>query len=358
MLFGRIGDKSGRKVAFTAALLTMGIATTAIGLLPAYHAIGVAAPVALTTLRFAQGLGLGGAWGGAAVLVTEAYPKERRGFYGSLVQEASPIGLLVGTGVFSLMTAVTSPVGFESWGWRIPFLISLVLVFVGFYAHRKIEESPLFEELEEKRTESKAPLREIFTTHWKQLLIAVGARFGSDATFYVFGLFALVYLKSILHLPQNQALAAVVAGGFAQLLGIPLFGWLADRIGRRPVLMMGAAGCIVWAFVYFHLLGSSNPVLVVSACFIGLFAHAATWAPIAAYLSELFDTRVRYSGTAVGFQLAAVIGGAIAPLIAVSFAATLPNGLAVSIYVAVIMLVGLITVALARETRGRSFHAK
>lgn len=356
MLFGHIGDRVGRKLAFSSALLTMGIATTLVGFLPSYATIGVTAPIILTILRFAQGLGLGGAWGGAAVMVTETYPANKRGFYGSLVQESSPIGLLIGSGVFALMTAILAPDAFEAWGWRIPFFASIILVGVGLYTHKVVEESPIFEELEEKHGEAKTPLKEVFGSHWKQLLIAVGARFGSDATFYIFGLFTLVYATVFLGMPDSVALTAVIAGGIAQLIGIPIFGALSDRIGRRPVLIIGISGCLVWAFFHFRLIGTKEPTLVVVAVFVGLFIHSAAWAPIAAFLAELFDTRVRYSGTAIGFQLAAVIGGAIAPLVATAIAVSLAHGLAISFYVAGMMIIGLIAVGLARETRNRSFH--
>lgn len=356
MLFGHIGDRTGRKVAFTAALLTMGIATFVVGLLPSYNSIGLFAPIMLLILRFAQGLGLGGAWGGAAVMVTEAYPKDKRGFYGSLVQESSPIGLLLGIGIFTLFSAMLTPSAFETWGWRIPFFVSALLVYVGLYTHRVVEESPLYEKIEEKKYKLKVPLRELFANYKKELTIAVLVRFGSDATFYVFGLFALVYVTAFLHLPRSLALSCVVAGAIAQLIGIPFFGWLSDRIGRRPVLMFGMIGCIIWAFFHFRLLDTKDPTLLVTASFVGLFLHAATWAPIAAFLSELFSTRVRYSGTAVGFQLAAVLGGALAPIIATSLVLFLPHGFALSLYVAVIMLIGLIVVALMRETGGTSFE--
>ncbi|MDR2999033.1 MAG: MFS transporter [Microbacterium sp.] len=237
-----------------------------------------------------------------------------------------------------------------------PFFISALLILVGLYTHRVVEESPVFaEESETERAVSKTPLRELFTRHWTQLLIAVGARFGSDATFYVFGMFTLVYVTEFLHAPRDVALNGVIAGGIAQLIGIPFFGWLSDRLGRKPVLMMGIAGCLVWSFIHFRLIGTLDPTLVMVAVFVGLFLHSATWAPIAAFLSELFDTQVRYSGTAVGFQLAAVAGGAIAPIIATAVAVSMTGGLAISIYVAIIMLIGLVTVGMTRETRDRSF---
>lgn len=350
MLFGHIGDKFGRKGALSGALMTMGIATFLIGVLPTYQDIGVGAAVILLVLRTAQGIGLGGAWGGAAVMVAECYPPNRRGYAGSLVQMASPIGLLLGTGVFAIINSLASKEVLLEWAWRIPFLLSILLVVVGLYTQKLVHETPLFKAAEEtKEPAVKLPLGKVFRLYWRELLIAVGSRFGSDAVFYIYGLFVLVYGPTVLGVESSVALQAVVLGAVAQLVGIPLFGLASDRFGRRPVLIFGAIACILWGFAFFPLLGTKLAAVFSIACIVGLFLHAALWAPMAAFLSELFGTDVRYSGAAIGFQLAAVVGGAVAPLIATSLVTSF-SPVTVSIYIAIILGVCIVTVLAAKET--------
>jgi MFS family permease len=248
-LFGAMGDKLGRKWVLVVTLLMMGLSTFAIGLLPGAASAGLLAPVLLVTLRVLQGLALGGEWGGAALMVNEFDPSgKRRGFYGSLVQIAAPIGLLLANGMFALVTWWLDEQAFMSWGWRVPFLSSALLIAVGLYIRMGLTESPLFEKMERQGAQGHAPIVEVLRHYKKQVGLALGSRIGSDIAFYVFTLFLLVYLPQQLHLPKSIGLQAVLAGAVAQCIGIPLFGHLSDKLGRRPVILGGAIAGIVWAF--------------------------------------------------------------------------------------------------------------
>jgi MFS family permease len=333
----------------------MGLASAAVGLLPTYENIGVWAPVLLVSLRFLQGIGIGGEWGGAALMVTESDKSGRRGLFGSLVQTAAPTGLLLATGIFTLMTSALSKEAFLAWGWRIPFLISFALVAIGLYIRLKLAESPIFEETEKKaaakqQEEVKAPLLYVFKHYKKQLALAVGARIGSDIAFYIFALFVLVYGTEHLGLPKSLALAASTISAVAQMISIPLFGALSDRVGRRPVMIGGAAAGIVYSFVFIAMLNSKDPFLVLIAPAIGLVIVAAMYGPVASFIPELFATKVRYTGSAVGFQLAGVFGGGFAPLIAIQLIVLTSSGFAVAGYLSAALLLMVYCVYVAKET--------
>jgi metabolite-proton symporter len=351
-LFGHFGDRFGRKSILIITLLMMGIATFAIGLLPTYASVGVMAPVLLVLLRVIQGLALGGEWGGAAIIVNEFDPEgKRRGFLGSLIQLAAPIGLLFANAVFALVIWSISEEAFFSWGWRIPFLLSIILVAVGLYIRYNLTESPVFEKLEATHTEAKAPIVELLTKHKKPLLIAFGARLGGDIAFYVFTLFLLFLVPTRLGLPRSVALTAVQWGAVAQIIFIPIAGLLSDRIGRRPVLMIGGLGGAIWAFAFFALVETKDPTNILIASFVGMVFVSFMFSPLASFLPELFPTRVRMSGASIGFQFAGVFGGALAPLIATGLVASYGSTTPVAIYLMVVCLIIVVAVLAARETK-------
>ena len=348
--FGHFGDRLGRKRMLALSLLTMGIATFLIGLLPGYATLGVLAPILLVVLRFAQGLGLGGEWGGAVLMATEHGHRGRRGLYGAWVQFGVPIGNLLSTGLLALFAATLSDEAFLSYGWRIPFLLSAVLVVVGLYIRLKIAESPLFQEVAETQTRARMPIVDVLKVYPRSVLIAVGARAGSDIFYYIFAVFMLTYVTEQLGLSRGLGLTAVIAGSLLQLVLIPSLGAFSDRVGRRPIMITGAVGAAVWMFAFFPLLDTRSPTLIVASVVIAMVFHAAMWAPMAAFIAELFGTRVRYSGASFGFQLAGIVGGGLAPLIAVSLQASFDSTLPVSIYASVALAIVVVSIYVATET--------
>ncbi|UDM51050.1 MFS transporter [Cupriavidus sp. MP-37] len=350
-IFGHYGDKMGRKSILIITLLMMGLATFGIGLLPTYATAGALAPLLLVLLRVVQGLALGGEWGGAAIMVNELDPEgKRRGILGSLVQLAAPIGLLLANGIFALVTWQVSEEAFLSWGWRVPFLLSALLVGVGLYIRSNVRESGMFEKLEESHAEARAPIMEVLRHYKKQLLIAFGARLGGDIAFYVFTLFLLYFVPTKLGLPKSIALNAVLLGAVAQILFIPIAGLLADRIGRRPVLMIGGIGGAVWAFVFFAMVKTGSPALIMLASFVGMVLVSFMFSPLASFLPELFATRVRVTGASLGFQFAGVFGGALAPLIAVGLLDRFGSTAPVALYLAAVCALIAVAAFAARET--------
>jgi metabolite-proton symporter len=350
VVFGHYGDRAGRKKVLVATLVLMGVATFAIGLLPTYATIGVWAPILLVTLRFLQGLGLGGEWGGAVLMTLESGEATKRGRNASWPQVGVPIGLLLANGVLSLMGAVTGDDAFLSWGWRVPFLLSGVLVLVGLWIRLSIEESPLFAGVESKHEKAKAPIVEVLQRYPRQVLLALGARVGVDVVFYVYVLFITTYVVTYLKLPQHYALNAVLIAAACQAVFIPLFGALSDRVGRRPVYLVGAVGAAIWTFVFFALLDTGSFPLIVLATVVALLLHAAMYGPQAAFIAEMFPTAVRYTGASMGYQLAGILGGALAPIIATALLNRYESSVFISVYVLVVLAITVLCVVLARET--------
>ena len=357
LVFGHYGDRIGRKNVLVVTLLLMGIATFAIGLLPTYATIGVWAPVLLVALRFLQGLGLGGEWGGAVLMTLESGGADRRGLNASWPQVGVPIGLLLANGILALMGALTDEPAFLSWGWRVPFLLSGLLVLVGLWIRLTIAESPLFREVEESHTKAGAPIMEVLRHYPKQVLLAIGARVGVDVAFYTFVLFITTYVATYLKLPRNYALNAVLIAAAVQVALIPFFGSLSDRFARRPVYLAGAIGAAVWVFVFFALLDTGQFWLIVLATVVALVFHAAMYGPQAAFISEMFPTKVRYTGASMGYQLAGIIGGALAPIISVALLGRFDTSIAVSVYALAMLLVTIICVLIAPETSKIDLHA-
>jgi metabolite-proton symporter len=358
IVFGHYGDKVGRKNVLVATLLLMGIATFLIGLMPTYATIGVWAPILLVLLRFLQGLGLGGEWGGAVLMTLESGDRSKRGLNASWPQVGVPIGLLLANGMLSLMGAVSSDEAFLSWGWRVPFLLSGVLVLVGLWIRLTIAESPAFEQLEAKQEKARAPIVDVLRSYPRQVLLAIGARVGVDVAFYLFVLFITTYIVTYLGLPQSYALNAVLIAATFQVVFIPLFGALSDRIGRRPVYLAGAIGAAAWTFAFFALLDTGSFALIVLAAVVALLLHAAMYGPQASFIAEMFPTQVRYSGASMGYQLAGVIGGALAPIIATALLSRYDTSLVVSLYAVVVLAITILCVVIARETAKADLDAE
>ncbi|MFD0397880.1 MFS transporter [Kitasatospora sp. NPDC127121] len=356
LVFGHFGDRVGRKKLLVVSLLLMGGSTTLIGVLPTYSSIGAAAPVLLTVLRLVQGFALGGEWGGAVLLVSEHGDQRRRGFWASWPQGGAPAGNLLAAGVLSLLTAVLSEDAFLSWGWRVPFLLSAVLVGVGLWIRLAVDESPLFKQAlaaqQQRKTVEQPPLVAVLRNHWREVLVAMGARMAENISYYVMTTFVLTYAVTHAHFSKQTALNAVLIGSAIQFALIPLFGALSDRVGRKPVYLVGAVGVGVWAFVFFGLVDTRSFGQLVVAVTVGLVFHSAMYAPQAAFFSELFATRMRYSGASIGAQFASVAAGAPAPLIATALLKDYGNATPISVYVAIAAAITVLAVLCGRETRG------
>jgi metabolite-proton symporter len=348
--FGHLGDRVGRKTVLVATLLTMGVASTLIGILPTYATIGTLAPVALVALRFVQGFGLGGEWGGAVVLALEHGAAGKRGLYASWPQVGVPAGNLLAALVLGVMSAVLDQQAFLSWGWRIPFLLSAGVIAIGLAIRLRIAESPLFRAVDEDGTKAQSPITDVLRRYPRQLITAVCARVGVDVVFYVFVLFVLTYVTSKLHLPRQVGLNAVLVGSAVQLVAIPCFGAACDRYGRRPVYLAGVVGAAVWVFCFFALLDTRSSLLIIVATVVALLLHAVMYAPQAAFTAELFGTSVRYSGASLGYQIAGVLGGSLAPLIAVALLAAYSSWVPIAIYVVAMLGVTVVGLAMAPET--------
>ncbi|MEU7888339.1 MFS transporter [Microbispora bryophytorum] len=358
LVFGHYGDRLGRKRLLVVSLLMMGGATFLIGLLPTYAALGAGAPLLLTVLRLVQGFALGGEWGGAVLLVSEHGDPRHRGFWASWPQAGAPGGNLIATGVLALLAAVQPDDAFLAWGWRIAFLLSGVLVLIGLWIRLTVAESPLFQEaLERQEPAPKAPIAGVLRHHWRDVLVAMGARMAENVSYYVITAFVLVYGTTAAGLPKGTVLNAVLIGSAFHFVTIPLWGALSDRIGRRPVYLLGAAGVGLWAFAFFPLIDTGNFALVTVAVTVGLLLHGAMYGPQAAFFSELFATRMRYSGVSIGYQLASIAAGGVAPLIAVALLDAYGSSVPISVYVVAAAILTVIAVIASRETRDRDLSA-
>ncbi|MFE7778951.1 MFS transporter [Streptomyces sp. NPDC057445] len=361
LVFGHYGDRLGRKKLLVLSLLLMGGATFAIGLLPTHATVGTAAPVLLTVLRLVQGFALGGEWGGAVLLVSEHGDAGRRGFWASWPQTGAPAGQLLATGVLSALTALLSDEAFGSWGWRIPFLLSGVLVVVGLWIRLSVDESPVFKtalaQAEARKAATaqveKMPLVAVLRHHWRDVLIAMGARMAENISYYVITAFILVYATTSAGLSKQTALNAVLIASAVHFAVIPAWGALSDRIGRRPVYLIGAVGVGLWMFPFFSLIDSKSFGSLLLAVTVGLVLHGAMYAPQAAFFSEMFATRMRYSGASIGAQFSSVAAGAPAPLIATALLAEYGNSTPIALYVIAAALVTVVAIACAKETRDR-----
>jgi MHS family shikimate/dehydroshikimate transporter-like MFS transporter len=346
IVFGHYGDKIGRKAMLVLSLLIMGISTALIGFLPTFESIGVWAPILLVVLRFCQGIGVGGEWGGAVLMAVEHAPDGRRGFFGSWPQMGVPAGLLSGNLVFLAATAWLP----ESWGWRVPFLFSFVLVGVGLFIRLRIMETPAFLQVKETRTEAPMPILDVLRTYPKNVLLAMGMRFAENGTFYVLTVFVLTYIVEELKLEQTTGLIGVLIAAFIGLFTIPFFGHLSDRVGRRPLYLLGSVFSLLFAFPFFWLLNTGVEPLIWLAIILGVnIGHDAMYGPQAAFFAELFGTRVRYSGASLGYQLASVFAGGFAPLISLALLTAYGYG-AVALYMAAMALITVVSVLLATET--------
>ena len=350
IVFGHYGDRVGRKTMLVYSLGIMGVATFLIGLLPSYEAIGIWAPVLLVVLRFAQGIGVGGEWGGAVLMAVEHSPERRRGLAGAWPQMGVPAGLFLSTVIFGLFSTQLSEEAFLSWGWRVPFLLSIAMVAVGLFIRLRILETPAFIRLQHTQSQEARPLVAAIRHYRRNMLLAMGMRMAENGLFYVYTVFVLTYGPSALGLPRDVMLWGVTIAALSGLVAIPFFGNLSDRIGRRPVYLFGAVFSLAYALPFFWLLDTrSTPIIWLAIAFGVVLGHNAMYGPQAAYFSELFGSRVRYSGTSVSYQLASVVAGGLAPFIATALLAAWGKT-AVAIYMMVLAAITVTATYLAPET--------
>jgi MFS family permease len=346
IVFGRLGDVIGRKKVLVATLLLIGVATFVIGLLPTHAQVGALAPALLVFLRFAQGVGVGGEWGGAVLLSSEFSQAGQRGFWASAAQVGPPLGTLLANGVLAVLAGLLSENAFLSWGWRVAFLLSAVLVVFGLLIRTKLEETPVFRELETRGDRPTAPVTEVLRTQPRGLVAAILSRVGPDVLYAMFAVFVLTYATKQLGMSRGQAVTAVLVGSAFQVVLIPLSGWLSDKYGRRLVYGIGAIGGAVWSVIFFAM--ASSLATVLTGVVIGLLFHSLMYGPQAAFVSEQFTARLRYTGSSLAYTFAGLIGGALAPLAFTYLLAKTGTGYVIAAYIVVACAITLAGLALGR----------
>ncbi|PTY76162.1 MFS transporter [Heyndrickxia sporothermodurans] len=352
MVFGHYGDKLGRKKVLTISLLLMGISTFFMGLLPSYHSVGVLAPLLISLLRVIQGFAIGGEWGSAVVMAVEHAPKGKRGLFGSFPQMGVPAGLLLSTGVFSFVSTNMSNETFLNWGWRIPFLLSIVLVMIGLYIRLKVSESPVFLDVAEKKQQEKRPVITVLRNQKKPLFLTIGMKLVQNAVFYVYSVFILTYLVSTHGIDRSVGLNAVMISSAIGFVTMPLWSYLSDKIGRKPVYLFGTVASTLFVFPFFWFMNSGSVFLITIGIILGLnVLHDAVYGPQAVYYSELFSTKTRLSGASIGYQIGAILAGGFSPIIATALLAKFDGQYwPIAIYLIALGVLSIIATLYARET--------
>jgi len=349
-IFGHFGDRIGRKAVLSVTILIMGLGTLLIGCLPTYGQIGIAAPLLLVALRILQGIGIGGEWGGAVLMVIENAPNERRGYFGSLVQLGYPLGVISSAGAFALVTRLPEA-EFLAWGWRVPFLLSAILVGIGLYIRLRLAETPIFRQLQTGHAIAKTPAWEVITKHQRTFLVAIGLKVSEIATVSVATIFSISYITGNLGLPRSTVLNGILMASVIELFTLPAFGWLSDRYGRKPLYVAGCLFSIAFAFPMFWLFQTHNPVAIALAIALAVsFGQGIMFGPEAAWVAELFTARLRYSGASLGFQIGAALSGGLTPMIASALMLWTGATWSISLYLIAIALVTLVATFAAPET--------
>lgn len=359
IVFGQIGDRLGRKHTLQVTIILVGVATFLMGCLPGYNTIGYWAPALLVALRFIQGFAVGGEWGGAVLLVAEHSPDKSRGFWSSWPQAAVPVGNLLATLVLLTMSWILPNDQFLSWGWRVAFWLSAVIVVIGYYIRSHVNEAPIFLEARAQVEAEKAVsygVTEVLKKYPRGVLQAMGLRFAENILYYIIVSFSIVYLVTVHQYNTSQLLLALLIAHVVHFLVIPQVGRLSDRFGRKPIYLTGAVLGATWAFFAFPMFDTLNPVVIVLAITIGLIFHAFMYAGQPAIMSEMFPTRMRYSGVSLGYQVTSILAGSLAPIIASALLQQYQSWVPVAIYIVIACVITAATVLTLRETRGSSLR--
>ena len=354
---GYLGDRMGRKKMLVFTLILMGLSTALIGLLPTYAAIGIAAPILLILLRILQGFSAGGEWGGAALMAVEHAPTARRGFFGAFPQIGVPVGMILATSTLFVITSLLTPDQFLAWGWRIPFLLSIVLIGVGYVIRRAVEESPIFQDLQRRKKESAAPLRQLFRHNTKTVILTAVIFIGNNAAGYLLIAFFATYAVTVLGMDRPTVLLATTLASFGWLVFTLWGGRVSDRLGRVRTFQIGYAFLALWAVPMWFLIDTGDIVWYFVALFVMTFGLGLSYGPQASLYAEMFPANVRYSGVSIGYALGAILGGAFAPMIAEALMSSTGQSWTIGVYIAVAALISLAGVSLVKETKGVDLHA-
>ena len=355
VVFGHFGDKYGRKKLLQFSLLLVGVATFLMGCLPTFGQVGYWAPTMLVVLRFIQGFAVGGEWGGAVLLVAEHSPNQSRAFWSSWPQAAVPVGNMLATVVLLVLTGTLSDDAFLSWGWRVAFWLSAVVVLIGYYIRTKVTDAPIFVAAQQEVERVKAAsygVVEVLKRYPRGVFTAMGLRFAENIMYYLVVTFSITYLKVQVHADTSDILWWLLAAHAVHFVAIPLVGRLSDRVGRRPVYFVGALAAGTWGFFAFPMMNSANYLVIMGAVIIGLVIHAFMYAPQPAIMAEMFPTRMRYSGVSLGYQVTSIVAGSLAPIIAVKLLEVYDSSVPIALYLAGAAVVTLIAVYFTRETKG------
>jgi len=349
-VFGHFGDRVGRKAMLAMTILIMGFGTFLIGCLPTYGQIGILAPALLITLRILQGIGIGGEWGGAVIMVIESVPNERRGYFGSLVQLGYPIGIICSTGVFALVSKMPEA-QFLAWGWRIPFLLSSILVGIGLFIRLRLHETPAFRQIQARQDVAKVPLFEILTEHRRAFLVAIGLKVSEIAYISIATIYSISYVTGHLGMPRSVVLSGILLAAIIELFTIPMFGWLSDRFGRKPLYYAGCLFSILFAFPMFWLFQTHNAAVIAATIAVAVsLGQGIMFGPEATWVAELFAARLRYSGASLGFQIGAALSGGLTPVIAAALLLWTGATWPISLYLIAVAIVTLAAAIAAPET--------
>ncbi|MFK0113599.1 MFS transporter [Streptomyces sp. NPDC091217] len=359
IVYGHFGDRLGRKKMLVSSLLLMGLSTFAIGLLPTYGTIGVWSPFLLVALRFAQGFAIGGEWGGAVLMASEYAPKKRRGFYASWPQVGAPSGLVLASGLYFVLTKTLSDDQFNAWGWRIPFLVSVLLVMAGLYIRLRIIESPAFRKVQETDSTSKLPIADVLRTSRKQVFLGICSTFGPNIFFYSASVLALSYVTEKTGVAHQSVLLCLLAAALLEVFVIPVSSSWSDRVGRRPVLIAGAAVGAVVAFPFFWLLDSGSvPLIFISLVLALAVVHGLIYSAQSSFLSELFETRTRYTGSSITYQIGGMLSSGPTPFLAAALLSWTGGTWAISLYMILGSLISIAAIVAARETFDEDTHVE